>query len=86
MAAVEGNKVIAKDVAGFVKWFNTDKGYGFITGQDGKDYFVHYSSIVTEDNYKSLTQDQEVMFDVSEGDKGEQAVNVIPGTVPSIVE
>ncbi|MGI6706444.1 MAG: cold shock domain-containing protein [Clostridia bacterium] len=60
---------------GKVKWFNARKGYGFIEKQDGSDIFVHYSAINLE-GYKSLTEGQEVEFDVVEGSKGPQAANV----------
>lgn len=61
---------------GVVKWFNAAKGYGFISGEDGKDYFVHYSAIVS-DHYRKLKADQNVTFDVEQGRNGEQAANVI---------
>ena len=61
---------------GKVKWFNAEKGYGFIEGQDGKDVFVHFSAIV-QDGYKSLEEGQEVEFDVVEGARGPQAANVV---------
>ncbi|NLO91614.1 MAG: cold shock domain-containing protein [Elusimicrobia bacterium] len=61
---------------GKVKWFNNQKGYGFITPDDGsKDLFVHYSSI-TGDGYKSLTEGQDVEFETTDSDKGPKAVNV----------
>jgi CspA family cold shock protein len=60
---------------GKVKWFNNQKGYGFITRDDGKDVFVHYSAI-TGDGYKTLNEGQEVEFEVTQGPKGEQATNV----------
>lgn len=60
---------------GKVKWFNGEKGYGFITGEDGKDVFVHYSAILG-DGFKTLDEDQEVEFDVVDGDKGPQATQV----------
>jgi CspA family cold shock protein len=60
---------------GKVKWFNNQKGYGFITRDDGKDVFVHYSAI-TGDGYKTLNEGQDVEFDVTQGPKGEQATNV----------
>ncbi len=61
---------------GKVKWFNNQKGYGFITPEDGsKDLFVHYSAI-TGDGYKSLTEGQEVEFETSDSDKGPKAINV----------
>ena len=62
--------------SGKVKWFNPTKGYGFITPDEGdKDLFVHHSSI-QGDGYKSLKEEQSVTFDVEDGDKGPQAVNV----------
>ena len=60
---------------GTVKWFNNQKGYGFISDEDGNDVFVHYSGIDSE-GFKSLDEGQEVEFDVTEGAKGPQAVNV----------
>ena len=61
---------------GKVKWFNPTKGYGFITPDEGdKDLFVHHSSI-QGDGYKSLKEEQSVTFDVEDGDKCPQAVNV----------
>ncbi|MGQ8366250.1 transcription antiterminator/RNA stability regulator CspE [Glaciecola sp. 1036] len=63
-------------VTGTVKWFNPEKGYGFLTQDDGgKDVFVHYRAIVSE-GYKSLNEGQRVSFDVEEGQKGLQAANV----------
>jgi CspA family cold shock protein len=64
-------------VKGKVKWFDSKKGYGFITGEDGNDVFVHFSA-VQMDGYKKLEEDEEVEFDVVEGDKGPQASNVRP--------
>lgn len=60
---------------GKVKWFSNQKGYGFITGDDAKDVFVHFSAI-TGDGYKSLAEGDEVEFEVTQGPKGEQASNV----------
>ena len=62
---------------GTVKWFNAEKGYGFITGEDGADVFVHFSAIVS-DGYKTLEEGQEVEYEVTDGAKGPQAVNVTP--------
>ncbi len=60
---------------GKVKWFSDAKGYGFIETADGKDIFVHFSAIVKE-GYKTLSEGQEVTFEVVQGDKGPQATNV----------
>jgi CspA family cold shock protein len=61
---------------GTVKWFNGEKGFGFITPDDGgKDLFVHYSAI-SGTGYRSLDENQKVEFDVAQGDKGPQATNV----------
>ena len=60
---------------GTVKWFNAEKGYGFITGEDGNDVFVHFSAIQSE-GYKTLEEGQEVEFEVVQGAKGPQAANV----------
>jgi len=62
---------------GKVKWFDTTKGFGFITPDDGsKDVFAHHTGIAG-DGYKSLNEDQEVTFDVTEGAKGPQATNIV---------
>ncbi len=62
-------------MTGKVKWFNAAKGYGFITGDDGKEVFVHFSAIQV-DGFKTLDQDQRVEYDVNDGPKGPQAANV----------
>ncbi|MBA9873919.1 cold-shock protein [Ralstonia insidiosa] len=59
-----------------VKWFNAEKGFGFIERDNGGDVFVHFSAIV-EDGYKSLEEGQSVEFDIVEGERGEQAANVV---------
>jgi len=60
---------------GTVKWFNADKGFGFICNDDGGDVFVHHTAIVGE-GYRSLDEGQKVSFDVTQGQKGPQASNV----------
>ena len=62
-------------VTGKVKWFNAEKGYGFLTTDAGEDVFVHYSAIQC-DGYKTLEEGQAVSFEVKEGDRGPQAANV----------
>jgi CspA family cold shock protein len=66
---------------GKVKWFNTRKGYGFISTDDGKDIFVHYSNIAS-DGYKTLAEGDPVTFDVVDGEKGPRAENVVPKSAP----
>ena len=63
-------------MTGTVKWFNNQKGYGFISDSEGNDVFVHYSGIQSN-GFKSLEEGQEVEFEVIEGQKGPQAVNVV---------
>jgi len=65
---------------GTVKWFNTRKGYGFIAAADGKDVFVHYSSISSE-GYKTLKEGDPITFDIVQGEKGPRAENVVPLSV-----
>ena len=62
-------------MSGTVKWFNSEKGYGFITGEDGKDVFAHFSQIQSN-GFKTLEEGQEVTFDVVQGQKGPNAVNI----------
>jgi CspA family cold shock protein len=62
-------------IKGTVKWFNESKGFGFLSQEDGDDVFVHYSSIQSS-GFKSLSEGQSVEFDVQDGPKGLQAVNV----------
>ena len=61
---------------GTVKWFNAEKGFGFITTEEGNDVFAHFSQI-QNDGFKSLDEGQEVEFDVVEGEKGLQAENIV---------
>ena len=61
---------------GTVKWFNDDKGYGFITRESGDDVFVYFSAI-QGDGFKSLSEGQHVTFEVEEGERGLQAANVV---------
>ena len=66
---------------GKVKWFNPRKGYGFIATADGRDIFVHYSSISGE-GYKTLVEGDPVTFDIVEGEKGLRAENVVAQSAP----
>ncbi|HIZ43294.1 MAG TPA: cold-shock protein [Firmicutes bacterium] len=61
---------------GTVKWFNSEKGYGFITAENGEDVFVHFSAI-TGEGFKTLDEGQSVTFDIVEGPRGKQAANVV---------
>ena len=63
-------------MTGKVKWFNAEKGYGFIEREDGGDVFVHFSAIQGE-GFKTLEEGQAVEFDVVEGNRGEQAASVV---------
>ncbi len=63
-------------MTGKVKWFNAEKGFGFIAVEDGDDIFVHFSAI-QGDGYKTLDEGQEVEFEVVEGNRGPQAANVV---------
>jgi cold shock protein len=62
---------------GKVKWFNPEKGFGFIEREGGEDVFVHFSA-VQGTGYKSLDEGQRVQFDIGQGQRGPQAINVIP--------
>jgi CspA family cold shock protein len=60
---------------GTVKWFNDDKGFGFISAEDGNDYFAHFSQI-NKEGFKTLQEGAEVTFEITQGDKGPQASNI----------
>lgn len=62
-------------MTGTVKWFNSEKGFGFITTEEGKDVFAHFSQI-QKDGFKTLEEGQKVEFDVVDGQKGPQAENI----------
>lgn len=64
-------------LTGACKWFSSKKGYGFITGDDGKDYFIYFSDINMK-GFKTLTEGQRVTFDTKETDRGVSAINVTP--------
>ncbi|WP_205620313.1 cold shock domain-containing protein [Alteribacter aurantiacus] len=63
-------------MTGKVKWFNSEKGFGFIEREGGDDVFVHFSAIQSE-GFKSLEEGQDVEFEIVEGDRGPQAANVV---------
>jgi CspA family cold shock protein len=63
-------------MSGTVKWFNGEKGFGFITGEDGNDVFAHFSQI-QKDGYKTLEEGQKVSYEVVKGPKGPQAENIV---------
>ncbi len=62
-------------IKGTVKWFNAEKGFGFITSEEGNDVFVHFSQI-KKDGFKSLEEGEQVEFEIVDGQKGPQAANV----------
>lgn len=62
-------------MTGTVKWFNAEKGYGFITDEEGQDIFVHYSAINVE-GFKTLNEGEKVSFEINDSDRGPQAANV----------
>ncbi len=73
----EKEKTMAAQVTGTVKWFNEEKGFGFIQQEGGKDVFVHHS-VIQSDGFRTLKEGQAVLMEVVEGEKGPQAENVIP--------
>ncbi len=74
---VKSKRDMSEQVEGTVKWFNDEKGFGFIEREGGKDVFVHYSAI-NADGRKTLHEGQKVSMDVTQGEKGPQAENVTP--------
>jgi cold shock protein len=68
---------MSERIVGTVKWFNGEKGYGFLARENGPDVFVHYTAIMGS-GYRTLTEGQEVEFTVEKGPKGLQAANVVP--------
>ena len=62
---------------GTVKWFNDSKGFGFIEQESGPDVFAHHTAIVSDSDYKSLREGQRVEFEVTQGQKGPQAQNIV---------
>lgn len=68
-------RIMAERIIGTVKWFNTTKGYGFISREGGKDVFVHYSAIAGE-GFRNLEEGQQVEFEIEDTPRGPQAANV----------
>jgi CspA family cold shock protein len=68
---------MAERFVGTVKWFNTQKGYGFLAREGGEDVFVHYTAIQSQ-GFRNLVEGQKVEFSIEKGPKGLQAVNVVP--------
>ena len=72
-------------MVGRVKWFNNEKGYGFVEYKDNEDVFIHYSTI-QQDGYKTLSEGQYVQFELINTPKGYQALNVVPVKEPAMSE
>ncbi len=68
---------MSQKIRGVVKWFSPEKGYGFITQEEGPDVFVHYSAIQSA-GYRKLVEGETVEFEITEGPKGKQASDVVP--------
>jgi CspA family cold shock protein len=68
---------VSQKIRGVVKWFSPEKGYGFITQEEGPDVFVHYSAIQSA-GYRKLVEGETVEFEITEGPKGKQASDVVP--------
>ncbi len=68
---------MSQKIRGVVKWFSPEKGYGFITQEEGPDVFVHYSAIQSA-GYRKLAEGETVEFEITEGPKGKQASDVVP--------
>ena len=71
---------------GKVRWFNNQRGYGFLISEDGKEFFVHYSDINSTEKRKKLTDGETVVFDVIDTEKGRQAINVTVVTSDATIE
>lgn len=71
---------------GKVRWFNNQRGYGFLVSEDGKEFFVHYSDINSTEKFKKLTDGETVVFDVIDTEKGRQAINVTVVTSDATIE
>lgn len=71
---------------GKVRWFNNQRGYGFLISEDGKAFFVHYSDINSTEKRKKLTDGETVVFDVIDTEKGRQAINVTVVTSDATIE
>src|SRR5512133_2885568 len=72
----QGGKIMADRILGTVKWFNGEKGYGFLAQENGPDVFVHFTAIEGT-GYRTLTEGQKVEFSIEKGPKGLQAANVV---------
>jgi CspA family cold shock protein len=71
----EGEQIIEREITGFVKWYNGERGYGFVTCDDGRDVFVHHTGLATK-GFAKPTEGQRVAFDIANGTRGLKAVNL----------